>query len=405
MGNALLAQVSRDVANADIDLVDDFVVGRIAPEEGVTRSDVLRDLTPYLSHRLSPSEIREAIDTCLDGLESAGMVCATRGRYRLTGEGIAKAQQLFGGRTLPKDWPEIRDILLPARALGLNDESAQRIKTLARPDGLRAAILQKTYGIKGKRAPSAARLRSALAGIALERAFGNKIKGDIAVGDGLSARAGRLLAAQLCQRPRDYGTDSRLIAALAAEAIGAVRSDLTTLRTTVLRSAISSRLPALNTPTIVATEPPVKVAPKRAPRRTIERHPDLFDFLANEDANAAPIAARPTAGRGPVRPAAASRPDLAGFVRAVLAAAEPDSEGWPGNRKTLIVRVWGRISAAHPEWGLNEIEFKAMLTEAHRTGHIVLANADLKTKDNAREIQASAISFKNTVWHFVRIES
>lgn len=403
MGNALRAQVSRDVANAGTDLVDDFVVGRLAPADGATRSDVLRDLTPYLSHRLSPSEIRDTIDSCLDGLEGAGLAHATRGRFRLTDDGSAHAQELFGGRALPKDWPEIRDVLLPARALGLHNESARRIRALGRPDGLRAAILQKTYGIKGKRPLSAARLRSALAGVALERAFGNKIKGDIAVGEGLSARAGRLLAGQLCKRPRDYGTDSRLVAALAAEAIGAAQSDLTTLRTTVLRGAISSRLPALNTPSPAVVEP-AKPAPKRARREPAERHPDLFDLLVDEGPRNDEATQPPTEVRRPVRPAAASRPDLEGFAAAVLTAAEPDSEGWPGNRKTLIVRVWNRISAAHPEWGLTEIEFKAMLTEAHRTGHIVLANADLRTKENAGDIQASAISFKNTVWHFVRID-
>jgi hypothetical protein len=69
------------------------------------------------------------------------------------------------------------------------------------------------------------------------------------------------------------------------------------------------------------------------------------------------------------------------------------------------VHAWRNVQERYPEWGLTEIEFKAMLTEAHRTGHIVLANADLKNKDNARDIQDSAISFKNTVWHFIRIDA
>jgi hypothetical protein len=401
MGNALRAQVSQDVASTEDDLVDDFIIGRIAPEEGATRSDVLRDLSPYLSHRLSPSEIRAEIDSCLERMAHDGLVSVTRERYRLTAQGVTYGQRMFGGRTLPRDWPEFRDLLLPARALGLHNESSQRIRTLGRPDGLRAAILQQTYGIRGKRPPSAARLRSALAGIALERAFGNKIKGDIAVGEGLSARAGRQLAAQLCQQPRDYGTDSRLIAALAADAIGAVQSDLSTLRTTVLRRAITKRLPAINAP---EKKPVAKPVRKRLARPATPRLPDLFDFLADDFEASRPAVPPTSMTRGPTRPAAATRPDLAGFARAVLAAAEPDSEGWPGNRKTLIARVWSRIGDAHPEWGLTEIEFKAMLTEAHRTGHIVLANADLKSKDNAREIQQSAISFKNTVWHFVRID-
>ena len=57
-----------------------------------------------------------------------------------------------------------------------------------------------------------------------------------------------------------------------------------------------------------------------------------------------------------------------------------------------------------PHWGLSEIEFKCMLAEAHRSGHVVLASADLKNKENIKELESSAISYKNTVWHFVRVE-
>jgi hypothetical protein len=53
-------------------------------------------------------------------------------------------------------------------------------------------------------------------------------------------------------------------------------------------------------------------------------------------------------------------------------------------------------------WALTEIEFKCMLTEAHRTGLIVLANADLKDKCALKELQDSAVIYKNTVWHYVR---
>ncbi len=45
-----------------------------------------------------------------------------------------------------------------------------------------------------------------------------------------------------------------------------------------------------------------------------------------------------------------------------------------------------------------------MLAEAHRLGAIVLANADLKDKKNITEIENSAVLYKNTVWHFVRVE-
>ena len=43
-----------------------------------------------------------------------------------------------------------------------------------------------------------------------------------------------------------------------------------------------------------------------------------------------------------------------------------------------------------------------MLTEAHRTGLVMLANADLKDKKALKDLQDSAVVYKNTVWHYVR---
>ncbi|HUS97428.1 MAG TPA: hypothetical protein VMX97_11870 [Hyphomicrobiaceae bacterium] len=389
MGNALRAQTIDSAAPADTKLLVDFVIARIASANGATKSELARDFAPFVTHRLSPSELRTVLDAAIDDMLEHQFAASDRGRYRLTEPGETAALELLGGRSVPRDWAEIRDVRLVARALGLHKESALRLKSLARPDGLRAAILQQAFGIKGKRPLSPARLRSALAGVALERAFGNKIKGDIAAGEGLSARAGRQLAGQLSRRPRDFGTDSRLIAALAAETVGAIQSDLAALRLAVLRNEINRRLPS----------PAATSAPRSACAAAERQHP----------ATAAPAMAttqpesRATNVSG--RPAAANRPDLRGFADVVRAVADEFAEGWPGNRKALIVHVWRTVRDAYPEWGLTEIEFKAMLTEAHRTGHVVLANADLKNKTNARDIQDSAISFKNTVWHFVRIES
>jgi hypothetical protein len=66
--------------------------------------------------------------------------------------------------------------------------------------------------------------------------------------------------------------------------------------------------------------------------------------------------------------------------------------------------VWHAIRTLEPRWDLSEIEFKCMLAEAHRVGQVVLANADLKSKTNIKEIESSAVLYKNTVWHFVRVE-
>lgn len=98
------------------------------------------------------------------------------------------------------------------------------------------------------------------------------------------------------------------------------------------------------------------------------------------------------------------RPDLDGFATAVNASANLVADGWAGNRKAFISRVWETVQARHPGWALSEIEFKCMLAEAHRIGLVVLANADLKNRQHMRELQSSAVVYKNTVWHYVRVQ-
>jgi hypothetical protein len=75
-----------------------------------------------------------------------------------------------------------------------------------------------------------------------------------------------------------------------------------------------------------------------------------------------------------------------------------------GNRRAWISKVWQVVRAERPQWGLSDVEFKAMLTEAHRSGHIVLANADLRDDRNLRDVQASAVSYRNAVFHYVRVD-
>jgi hypothetical protein len=99
------------------------------------------------------------------------------------------------------------------------------------------------------------------------------------------------------------------------------------------------------------------------------------------------------------------RPSLTAFVADVLALATPVAEGFMGNRKAFISRVWSTVSVQRSRWGLTEIEFKCMLAEAHRVGALVLANADLKDGRHLADIQASALSYKNAVFHYVRIDT
>ncbi|MGI9475171.1 MAG: hypothetical protein ACR2PI_00565 [Hyphomicrobiaceae bacterium] len=365
-------------------VLGELMLVRMAADNGATRADLVRDLAPLTSHRLSPSELRTGIDGALESLSADELISGNRGRFRLTDAGDACIAERLGARKLPPSWQAIRDARLTALALGLPAEPAI-IKALGRPDGLRALILQRAFDVGGKRVLGSSRLRMALAVVALERAFGNKIKGGLDAGRGLSVKASRLLAGQLARRPRDFGTDTRLIASLAAEVIGASQGDPNSLRQAILRRYISERLGGVQVvqaaaAAIPAAAPIAEVAP-------------------------APIAPKLRKASQPLRPAAANRPDLEGFARIVLACADAKAEGWPGNRKALIAHVWQAIAEAQPDWGLSDIEFKSMLAEAHRTGHVILGSADIKNKENLKDVQASAIAYKNTVWHYIRVEN
>lgn len=357
---------------------------RIACAGGATRADIVKDLAPLVSHKLSPAQWREAADAEMSALASTGFLIERKQRIEITEAGRSTALSPFAPRAaMPVQWAEMRDTRLVALALGLASESAAKLKALSRPELLRAAILRAAFDLPARVRPTPAALRAALAVVALERAFGNKIKSGLGSGSGLPAKAGRLLAGQLSTRPRDFGTDGRLIAALAAEAAGAVQTDAEALRTAVLRrwlaSAVESGQKAGHRPVAVAAAP-------------------------HEPAAAQPIQPANDRGLAPIPPAQQQRPDLSAFAAAVIAAARPRAEGWPGNRKTFISLVWQSIRGSQSGWGISEIEFKCMLAEAHKAGLVVLANADIKDKSRMKELQDSAVAYKNTVWHFVRVE-
>ncbi|HEU4377532.1 MAG TPA: hypothetical protein VFR73_03095 [Hyphomicrobiaceae bacterium] len=363
-------------ASVDTERLRDIVLVRIASAvRGVSRTDLANDLVSLVAHRLSVGRWRSLLDGAIDSLTSTGQVQQRAGRIEASDAGIERASHFLGLKGhLPRLWNELRDQRLVAVALALQREPAKRIKGLADQEGLRAAIVQRAYGLKIKGVATASRLRTALAAVALQRAFGNQIKAGLTGKTGFSASAGRLLAAQLSRQPRDFGTDARLIAALAAEHVGATKTDVASLRLGVLRAFVGGddAKPASKRPAAVATAKP----------RLVEPAP-------------APVPASP----------ATARPDLAGFVQEVRRQAAGQAQGWPGNRRAYISHVWRHIRDQRPDWGVSEIEFKCMLAEAHRAGHVVLANADLKDSKNIKDLQDSAVVFKNAVFHFIRVDA
>ncbi|MGQ0455594.1 MAG: hypothetical protein ACT4OU_00895 [Hyphomicrobium sp.] len=360
--------------------IADLVLVRVAAAPA-TRSDLQRDLLPLTAPVKPTSQagvaFRRAAELAIGAHVGRGLVSEARGRVQATAAGRSAAENLAPGAESERGgWNGVRRALA-MRALGVSRSSAQALKAMDRPEGLAALLLQRHFGIPGERALSPTDLRGALAVIALERAFGDKIKTGLGKGSGLPGKAGRVLAGQLFAKPRTFASDGKLIVALAAEVAGAADVSLDALTIAVLRKLTS-----------IDGDPPTQDVATRKLKRP-----------APTPANDSLPLAAPPAG-----PQAFERPNMSEFAGAVLDAARPASTGWPGNRKAFISLVWQAIRNARPDWGLTEIAFKSMLAEAHRTGEVVLASADLKDRCDLKALEDSKILYKNTVWHFVRVE-
>jgi hypothetical protein len=382
------------VAPEDAGRVRRLVLVRVACAlRGITKSEMSADLGPIASGAAAP-QWRAQVEREIGALMAQGYVTAKAARLEATALGREEAARFLGVKgDFPRVWSELRDIRLVAVALGWQREPAKRLKTLATLDGIRGAIVENAYGLKINGVATPARLREALAATALSRAFGDKGAAGLAGKLGLSPKAGRLLAAQLLREPRDYGTDTRLIAALAAEQTGSAAADLAGLRMAVLRKFFGgapAKAPRAR------RKPPKRVLGKVTPPRPEGALPFTIAQDASRNITPAPTPASV--------PPVAGRPDLPGFASEVRRHAVSQAQGWVGNRKAYISHVWRNIREKRPEWGLSEIEFKCMLAEAHRAGQLALANADLKDKDNIKDVQESAVSYRNAVFHFIRVD-
>jgi hypothetical protein len=368
--------------------VRDLLLLRIAVG-GATRADLQRDVAPLLASRLSGLEFRRSAELALSTLTGAQLIAEAKGRLSTTDKGRQVAEAIFASaRAFPTTWSDGKTSLILA-VLSATDTPSIR-KALGRTEGLAALIVQHHFGKTAARALSPADLRAQLAIIALERAFGNKIKTGLGKGSGLPAKAGRLLAGQLFRSPREISTDGKLITQLACEIVGARESSLAALELALLRTLLAPKEETTRAAPL-PSRPQRPAEPAKRPVRAPTPKP-ANDRLPLDET-------QPTQ-----TPRVASPPDMPEFCHAVVDAARPVAEGWPGNRKAFISLVWKAIRNARPDWGLTEVAFKGMLAEAHRSGQLELATADLKDGRDLKSLEDSKILYKNTVWHFVRVQ-
>ena len=385
------------VRQLDPDRVRNMVLLRVATaSQRLTRDDVARDLLPFVSHVHSARSWKGELELHLAALADAGLVVVQTVEVAISDAGAKRAALVLGLSNLPRNWAEAQGKVLVAKALGLEGLSSRRARMLVKPDGLRAAIVERAFGLKLRGAPTPARLRVALARVVLRRAFSDSLPANVTGKSGLSAKTGRSLAGRLATPPREFPTDSRLIAALAMEHAEARKADLASLQTALLRRYLtkgSGNLEVVATGAVRGRRKSASVSRSRrksAPRMTTPApvSPNASLVKPTELSPAVPF----------------ERPDFAGFVASVKAVGQTVAEGWAGNRKAFISDIWQVLQETRPGWEISEVEFKGMLAEAHSRSALALVNVDLKDERLLQKMQASALVYKNMIFHYVRLD-
>lgn len=366
--------VARPVAVMNLGTLRNVLLVRIAcaGADGITRAQVRADLAPMVEHRLTAAEWRRDLDQLVFTLLAEGLVVTQRMRLTVSDAGLDTANKFLGVPLPPRaEWTEVRDILLVGRALGIEVGHGARRKKLESAQGLRGAILERSFGLPAAAGRSVTGLRDTLARRAAPRGqTGGNGRGKSATNPTIKARRA---VERLLRRPREFASDAALLAELAAEQVGAQQTSVPSLRKAILRKLIG----------------------RPAETRAAETRSTMFRATPPE-AEWHATDARPAI-------AATAPPDAATFCRVVADIARACAEGWDGNRRAYISNVWRGVAEAHPAWGLSIDDFKSRLIEAHKAGGLTLAYSDLRNKDNIDLVQASAVRDRNNEWHFVRV--
>jgi hypothetical protein len=329
------------------------------------RMRLMRDIEPMVAHRLSPFMWGKLFDDTMLALAAKDHVTLHHQHFRATAKGHRWRDERLGWRVPANtSWPDLRDQHLLAHALKIG-RGANAKAALASGEGLRRLLLERTLGVKLRPHEGLAGIRDVLARHALRT---GTVTGDLAVsGHFLTAPERRAQAATLIKGRAKPDSDHRLIARIAAEQVGSHRTSPAALRMQLLRAYMCGE------PVANAVKPKQPVAKGPVSKGTVPRKTqpafELGEFLA----------------------------EVRNFAREC-------AQGWSGNRRALVSRVFPRLAAAHPDWGLDVGRFKTLLAEAHKAGRLNLVHADLRDKKLLDDLAASAIAYHNMTMHFIRVE-
>ncbi len=356
-------------------VLEDLVITRLlfgAPE-GETEVQLRKDLHPLVMQKMSAVEWRTNLGQIIVALVDQEFIRPVRANAYMTTENCPeRAANFLQTSRLPKaPWHEIRDGHLIALALGLTPTS-HLVSRLVSAEGLRSAVLTGHFNLPYDIATvTVEQLRFGLAKTAQDQGLTSGIRTTLIEKSDLSQKEAVMMGAKLLKSGHVVESDGELMACLAQEIVGAVNESAAELRQMLFRQLISSK----------------------------ESSEVMANVHNGEQAGALTGAALGTR-QGNSEPI----PPLPEFTHLVLKIAQDIAIGWPGNKRAFISHIWRDLSASFPFWGINEDEYKEMILNAHRAGLLRLAIADLRDKTNVEDVAQSCITYKNSEWHFVRVD-
>lgn len=338
--------------------LEDLVLLRLlsgAPE-GETEVQLRKDLHPLVMQHMSVSEWRTVLGQLIVKLVEDELVRPVRANAYLATEQVEQRILSFLSlKRFPKNpWHEIRDGHLIALALN-QQPTSKLVSRLISAEGLRCAIIADHFRLPVDLAEiTLEQLRFALAKIAEQKGLTSGIRTTPIDEASVTHKEAVMMGAKLLKSRHAVESDGELMACLAAELVGAINESSSELRQMLFRRLITPRESTLTTAMIE------------------------------------PLREQP--------------PELPEFTQEILTIAAKSAVGWPGNKRAFISHVWRDLQKKFPFWQLTESDYKNMILSAHRAGLLRLAIADLRDKNNVQDVSDSRISYKNSEWHFIRID-
>ena len=358
-------------------VLQDLVILRLiyGAEEGETEVALRKDLHPLVMQQMSAAEWRNCLGQIIVSLVNEGFMRPVRANaYMVTDQCQSRALEFLKLSNLPKSpWHEIRDGYLIARALRLQP-TRQLVARLTSAEGLRSILLTLHFQLPFDiTTVTVEQIRLALAKLAEARGLTSGIR-TTPLRENITQKEAVMMGAKLLKSGHVVESDGELLACLAQEIVGAVNESASELRQMLFRQLISSK-------------------------ESSEVRP-LTRGQGPESQGEGAASAHTTGMAYREAP-----PPLPEFTSIVMEIAKAIAVGWPGNKRAFISHIWQELRQKFPEWQLTEEEYKEMILNAQRAGMLRLAIADLRDKTNVDDVAKSRVSYKNSEWHFIRVDT